>query len=151
MRPRFSRWVAFGLGSGLAGVAPGTVGTLAAWAAWWLASQSFSQLALFVAVPPAFVLGVWACERVSRDLGVADHGAIVWDEIVAFWLVLCFVPPGFGAQFAAFVLFRFFDAVKPPPIRQLDREVRGGLGVMLDDLAAAFCTLLVFAIWRGVT
>jgi phosphatidylglycerophosphatase A len=80
---------------------------------------------------------------------VADHGAVVWDEIVAFWLVLLFVPGGFGSQLAAFVLFRFFDIVKPPPIRHYDAKLKNGFGTMLDDLLAAFYTLLVLALFRA--
>ncbi|MFZ4759617.1 MAG: phosphatidylglycerophosphatase A, partial [Burkholderiaceae bacterium] len=77
---------------------------------------------------------------------VSDHSDMVWDEIVAFWAVLLLVPAGFASQLAAFFLFRIFDVVKPPPIRQVDRRVKGGFGVMLDDALAAFFTVLVFAI-----
>ena len=93
------------------------------------------------------VVGVWACGKTAHDLGVADHGAIVWDEVVAFWLVLLFVPAGLAAQFAAFVVFRFFDIVKPPPIRHYDAKLESGFGVMFDDLLAALYTLLLFALW----
>ncbi len=149
MRPRLSRWIAFGLGSGLSGVAPGTAGTLWAWAAWALVGSTLSATTAALLVVPAFLLGVWACGRAAEDLGVADHGAIDWDEIVAFWLVLCFTPAGFGAQFAAFLLFRFFDIAKPPPIGHFDRTVSGGFGIMLDDLLAAFATLLLMAAWHA--
>jgi len=146
MRAKLSRWIAFGAGAGLSRVGPGTVGTLAAWAAWaWLlAHWRFEIQALLVIV--AFGVGVWACQRVADDLRIKDHPSIVWDEIVAFWLVLMVTPSTYGAQFAAFLLFRFFDIVKPPPIRQIDANVPGGFGVMLDDLAAAFATILVMAI-----
>ena len=86
----------------------------------------------------------------ADHLGVLDPGNIVWDEVVAFWLVLALVPASHGAQFAAFVLFRFFDIVKPPPIRQVDAAVKNGAGVMLDDLVAAGYALLVFAIGQRV-
>ena len=79
-----------------------------------------------------------------------DHGAWVWDEVVAFWLVLCFIPATFAAQAWAFVLFRFFDIVKPPPIRQWDTQLKNGFGVMWDDIVAAFYTLLVIALWTRV-
>jgi phosphatidylglycerophosphatase A len=110
-------------------------------------------------------LGWWACTRTARDLGIADPPAIVWDEVVAFWLVLWVVlPAGFAAQAAAFVLFRFFDAVKPGPVGWADRAFKGrrgepigwrqGFGILFDDLVAAGCTLLVYAlsvaVWRGV-
>jgi len=149
MRKKLSRWIALGFGSGLSPVAPGTIGTLWAWVAWlafapWL--PVWGRLAL---IGLGFVVGIWACGRTADALGVHDHGGIVWDEVVAFWLVLAFLPAGFAAQCAAFLLFRFFDIVKPPPIRQLDRGVAGGFGIMLDDLLAAFYTLLVMALWRA--
>ena len=85
---------------------------------------------------------------VGRTIVSDDHGAIVWDEMVAFWLLLLLVPVSFGSQFAAFVLFRFFDIVKPPPIRQADQRVKGGLGVMLDDVLAALMALLCILVWQ---
>jgi phosphatidylglycerophosphatase A len=133
--------IALGFGTGLAPFAPGTVGTLVAFPLYALAAQWLSPGLLTV----AFGLGVWACERCGRDLGVADHGAMNWDEIVAFLLVLVFTPHGLLWQAFAFLAFRFFDIVKPPPIRHVDRELKGGLGVMLDDVIAAFYTLLVLA------
>ena len=93
-----------------------------------------------------FAIGVWACEVTGRHLGVADHGAMVWDEVVAFLLVLAIVPRELAWQAAAFVAFRFFDVVKPPPIRQLELRFSGGFGVMFDDLLAAGYTLLVLAV-----
>jgi phosphatidylglycerophosphatase A len=134
--------VALGLGSGLAPLAPGTFGTLAA-------LPLYALLATFVADPGArvaviavaFALGVWACARTGRALGVADHGAIVWDEIVAFALVLAATPPTPLWIAAAFVAFRFFDIVKPWPIRQFDARLKNGFGVMFDDLLAALYTL----------
>ncbi len=146
MRARLSRWIAFGFGAGLSPTAPGTVGTLLAWAIFWLATPLLSPGVMWALVVAGFVLGVWACERAADDLGVADHGAIVWDEIIAFWAVLLLVPADFGAQFAALLLFRFFDIVKPPPIRQVDRRVKSGFGVMLDDLLAAVYAVLAFKI-----
>lgn len=149
MRAKLSRWIAFGLGSGLSSAAPGTVGTLAAWAAWVLAAPLVPQPSVRAAIVAlAFAVGVWACGRAAEDLGVADHGAIVWDEIVAFWLVLAFTPEGFGWQFAAFLLFRFFDIVKPWPIRQADQRLRGGFGVMADDLLAALYVMALVALLR---
>jgi len=148
MRQRLSRLVAFGFGAGLSPVAPGTVGTLWAWAAWLVMQLWLPEPVMLLLLPVAFVVGVWACGRTAQAMGVADHGAMVWDEVVAFWLVLAMVPAGFGAQFAAFVLFRLFDIVKPPPIRHFDATVPGGFGVMFDDLLAAFYTLLVIALWK---
>jgi phosphatidylglycerophosphatase A len=149
MRPRLSRWIALGAGSGLAPVAPGTAGTLLAWLLYSLGLSRLSEPAQVAVVAVGFIIGIWASEVTARDLGVADHGSIVWDEIIAFWLVLLFVPAGFGSQFVAFLLFRFFDIAKPPPIRHFDRTIKNGFGVMLDDLIAAFYTLLLFAFWKA--
>lgn len=147
MRVRLSRWIALGFGAGLSPVSPGTIGTLLAWASWWLGASWLSPVTRIAVITGAAFLGIWACARTAEDLGVHDHRAIVWDEIVAFWLVLALVPGGYASQFAAFVAFRFFDIVKPPPIRQIDRGVHGGLGIMLDDLAAAAATVLVMLAW----
>jgi phosphatidylglycerophosphatase A len=148
MRRRLSRLIAFGFGAGLSPVAPGTVGTLWAWASWLVMQLWLPESVMLMILPIAFLVGIWACGRTADAMGVADHGAMVWDEVVAFWLVLAMVPAGFGAQFMAFVLFRLFDIVKPPPIRHFDATVPGGFGVMFDDLLAAFYTLLVFAFWK---
>lgn len=150
MRPRLSRWVAFGFGSGLSPVAPGTVGTLWAWAAFVILDPWLGDAGWWALIVAGFVLGCWACGRAGRDLGVSDHSGMVWDEVIAFWAVLLLVPSGFAAQLAAFFVFRAFDVVKPPPIRHLDRSVHGGFGVMLDDAVAAFYTVLVFALWISV-
>jgi len=138
--------IALGAGAGLAPAAPGTVGTLLAFPLYWLlAAVSTSTMALAL-LGAAFLLGVWACGATGRALGVADHGAMVWDEIVAFAVVLVFTPPGWQWQLGAFLLFRFFDIVKPPPIRYFDRRLKNGFGVMFDDLLAAGYTLLVLAV-----
>ena len=138
--------IALGAGAGLAPAAPGTVGTLLAFPLYWLlAAFSTSTMALAL-LGAAFLLGVWACGATGRALGVADHGAMVWDEIVAFAVVLVFTPPGWQWQLGAFLLFRFFDIVKPPPIRYFDRRLKNGFGVMFDDLLAAGYTLLVLAV-----
>ncbi len=98
------------------------------------------------AIAAFFVLGVWACGRTGRDLGVPDHGAMNWDEVVAFLAVLLFAPAGGWWTLGAFAAFRFFDMAKPPPIRRVERALAGGLGVMADDAIAAFYTLLVLAV-----
>jgi phosphatidylglycerophosphatase A len=133
--------IALGFGAGLSPYAPGTVGTLVAWPLGWYVPPAL----LAAAIAPLFLLGIWACSLTGRDLGVADHRAMVWDEIVAFLLVLALVPRTFGWGAAAFVLFRFFDIAKPPPIRAAERRYHGGFGVMFDDLLAAGYTLLVLA------
>jgi phosphatidylglycerophosphatase A len=146
--------IAMGLGAGLSPKAPGTVGTLWAWLAWWLLAESLSPGQQGLLIAASALLGWWACTRCAEHMAIADPGAIVWDEIVAFWLVLwVLLPAGFWGQFAAFVLFRFFDAAKPGPVAWADQCFkgqgwRGGFGILWDDLVAAFCTLLVLALWR---
>jgi len=119
---------------------------LLAWLLWSVASPGVSDLYIGLFLLGCFIYGCWAAERVAKQLGVPDHVGLVWDEFVAFWLVLWLVPQSLPAQALAFVLFRFFDVVKPPPIRQVDARFKGGIGVMLDDLLAAGYTLLVMAI-----
>ena len=92
---------------------------------------------------------LWACGRTARDVGVSDHSAIVWDEVVAFWLVLSFLPTDWMTQLVAFGIFRFFDIAKPPPIGYFDARLKGGFGIMFDDFLAAFFTLLLIAAWRA--
>lgn len=138
--------VAFAGGVGLAPFAPGTFGTLLAFPLHALlvaTSDGVTQLFVFTTL---FLIGSWACHTTGRALGVADYGGMVWDETVAFLLVLMFTPTGWAWQVAAFALFRFFDIVKPPPIRHFDRTLKNGFGVMFDDLLAAGYTLLVLAL-----
>ena len=137
--------VALGFGAGLVPFAPGTAGTLLGWVL-VVALGGLDAGFLLLAAAIAFLLGVWACGVTGRDLGVADHGAMVWDEVAAFLLVLAFVPQELAWQAAAFVAFRFFDIAKPPPIRSLERRYGGGFGVMFDDLVAAGYTLLLLAV-----
>ncbi|HJS39491.1 MAG TPA: phosphatidylglycerophosphatase A [Burkholderiales bacterium] len=151
--PRFAfthpaHFIALGFGAGLAPFAPGTAGTLLAFPLWWLLGPYYPPLVLLAILAFLFAVGVWACELTGRHLGVADHGAMCWDEVVAFLLVLAIAPQDWRWQAAAFVLFRAFDVVKPPPIRQLESRMKGGFGVMFDDLLAAGYTLLVLALAR---
>jgi phosphatidylglycerophosphatase A len=138
--------VAMGFGTGLSPFAPGTVGTLLGFPLYWLLAQWLSPLGVVAVAVPLFALGAWACQRTGLALGVADHGSMVWDEVVAFVVVLAFTPHTLGWQLAAFFLFRFFDVVKPPPARYVDRTMKNGFGVMLDDLFAGIYTLFVLAI-----
>lgn len=134
----------FGFGSGLAPVAPGTFGTLAALPPAFLlhlAGVSGWWLAALCAI--LFVFGIRICGHAEQASGIPDCGGIVWDEIVAMLLVLAFVPFYWAWWLAAFAVFRFFDAFKPWPIKWLDARVHGGLGIMLDDVLAAVFTLLV--------
>lgn len=140
-----AHFIALGFGSGLAPKAPGTFGSLAALPLFWLLGQANLGPAAFgTVIVLGFAVGVWACAIAGKHLGVADHSGIVWDEIVAMWLILAFVPAGWFAWLAAFALFRFFDILKPWPIRQLDARLKNGLGVMLDDLLAAGYALVIF-------
>jgi phosphatidylglycerophosphatase A len=152
-----AHWIALGFGSGLAPRAPGTVGTLWAWAAFLLLERWLGNIPWGLVIGVSLLIGIWACARTARDLAMADPGAIVWDEVVAFWIVLWLVmPAGFVGQCVAFALFRFFDAAKPGPVRWADQTFkqaqgwRQGFGILFDDLVAALCTLLVFALARFV-
>ena len=146
--------IALGAGSGLARKAPGTVGTLWAWAAFVILQPHMSDLRWAALIVAATLVGWWACTVTARHMGIADSGHIVWDEVVAFWLVLWLVTPAsFWGQAVAFAVFRVFDAVKVGPMAWADQTFkgfgpRGGFGILLDDFAAAFCTLLVIALWR---
>jgi phosphatidylglycerophosphatase A len=147
--------LAQGFGSGLSPIMPGTVGTLFAWLSFSVLSARwpalFTSLHWAAIILAGFGMGIWACHRTGKNLGVADHGSMVWDEIIAFWLVLLLLMPAeFSTQLWAFLWFRFFDMVKPPPIGYFDKRYKGGLGVMVDDILAAFYTLLVFAVWRSM-
>ncbi|GAB3793750.1 phosphatidylglycerophosphatase A family protein [Dyella agri] len=136
-------WIACGLGSGLAPVAQGTFGSLAAILPWLLLRELPLPFYL-LAIVLGFALGVWACERAGRALGVDDHRALVWDEFVGQWIALlpALLAP-WWAVLAGFALFRLFDVWKPWPIRVFDRRLHGGLGVMVDDVAAGFCAAIL--------
>ena len=138
--------VACGFGSGLSPFAPGTVGTLFAWVTFPLLRPLMSDFELLCFLVICFIGGVLAAHKTGADLGVIDHGSIVWDEIVPFWLVLVFCPAGWLWQCTAFLLFRVFDIVKPQPARYFDEKVKNGFGVMTDDLVAGAYTLLVLAL-----
>ena len=140
------RLMMFGLGSGLLRPGSGTWGTLVAWLLWVLASPGASDVAIGIFLLVALLYGCWAADVVGKALHTPDHVGIGWDEFVAFWIVLWLIPNTLPAQVLGFVLFRFFDVVKPPPIRQADAKFKGGVGVMLDDVLAAGYTLLVMAL-----
>jgi phosphatidylglycerophosphatase A len=136
-----AHFCALGFGTGLAKKAPGTFGTLIGMPLFLLiAGLSFySQLAIIFAM---FLIGIYFCDKTGKALGVSDHGGIVWDEIVAIMLVLTVTPYQWQWWLVAFILFRLFDIWKPAPIRQCDARVKGGLGVMLDDLLAAVYAII---------
>lgn len=160
-----AHFIACGCGSGLSAFAPGTAGTLFAWATYPLLRLAYPgdfNFILFLVF--MFAFGVWCCQVTGRHLGMVDHGSIVWDEIVPFWAVLVFVPPaivdshhgvlvslnGITWQAAAFLWFRFYDIVKPPPARWFDTRVKNGFGVMMDDAVAAGYTVLTLALFKAV-
>ncbi len=148
--------IALGFGSGLSPKAPGTMASLWAWLAWLVLAPLFSASGQAVVIALSLLVGWWACKRTVDQLDIADPGYVVWDEIIAMWLILWLVmPTGFWEQLAAFALFRFFDAVKPGPVGWADGAFkgwgwRGAWGILFDDLVAAFCTLLVIALWRFI-
>lgn len=141
-----AHFVALGFGSGLAPIAPGTFGTLVAIPLAIGLRDRFGDVGYLVAIAAFLLVGIYAAAVTSRHLGVDDHGSIVWDEVVAFLLVLFFVGDEPVRLALAFFLFRLFDILKPPPIRQIDERIRNGFGVMADDLVAAGYTLVVMAI-----
>ena len=145
-----AHFFSFGFGSGLFPRSPGTAGTLVAFPLYWYLAPRLTDALFIVVLIFAFAIGVWMCDKTGRELGVLDYGGIVWDEIVAFMLVLFFTPSGFVWQLLAFSLFRFFDIWKPEPIRHFDKTWHGGLGVMFDDILAAGYALLSLAIIKSV-
>lgn len=148
-------WISLGFGSGLSPVMPGTMGTLFGWLSFYVLTmrwpEIFTPMMWGAIIVAGFFAGIWFCDKTGQALGVPDHGAIVWDEIISIWLVMVFVmPASFKTQLVAFLVFRAFDMIKPPPIRQFERRYKNGFGVMGDDLIAAFFTLLVLALWQMV-
>jgi phosphatidylglycerophosphatase A len=143
-------FLALGFGSGLAPVAPGTFGSLVglllalavAPLGWWVA---------FAVAAGAAVAGVWICGESARRLGVHDHSAIVWDEVAGMMIVMLAAPPTLWGTVAAFTLFRLFDVWKPWPIREVDHGMRGGAGIMLDDILAALLAVAVLLLIRRYT
>ena len=127
-------------------VAPGTAGTLVAFPLFMTLSLFLDPTYLLAASLLMFLLGVWACGRTGAALGIPDHGAMVWDEVVAFFAVLVFTPDAWYWQVFGFLSFRLFDVLKPPPISEVDRHWKGGFGVMADDVIAGFYTLLLIAV-----
>ncbi len=133
--------LAFGFGSGLSPKAPGTVGTLAAVPLYMLMS-SLPLLAYSLMLLVTFVVGVYLCDKTSKDLGVHDHPGIVWDEFVGYWITMLAAPAGWLWILIGFVWFRIFDVLKPWPINWLDKKVEGGFGIMIDDVLAGLMALV---------
>lgn len=148
---RVHHWLAYGFGSGLAPWAPGTFGTLAA-VPLYLLMQGLPLAWYLGLLGVFFLMGVWACGKAARELNAHDPSAIVWDEFLGYLLTMAAAPSGWVWVAAGFVLFRFFDILKPWPIRELDRRVPGGFGVILDDLIAgvmAWATMQLIARFVG--
>lgn len=135
-------FLAFGFGTGLSPKAPGTVGTLAA-IPLYLLIAGLPLLAYAGVVLVAFLVGIYLCDRTSKDMGVHDHGGIVWDEIVGYWIALFAMPFSWVWIVAAFLVFRLFDIWKPWPIKVLDEKAHGGFGIMIDDVLAGIYALVV--------
>lgn len=145
-----AHFFSLGFGSGLVPKGPGTAGTLVAFPLYWALAPLMSDYSFLLFLLLAFIVGVRMCDKTGRALGVEDHGGIVWDEIVAFMLVLFFTPQGIYWQILAFALFRFFDIVKPQPIKYFDQNLHGGFGVMFDDLLAAGYAVLCLAFIKSM-
>ena len=135
-------WCALGFGIGAVPFAPGTFGTLLAVPVYFFMQPL--ALSWYLAVVAAlFIFGIVCCHVTAQHLKVHDHPAIVWDEIVGYLVTMTAAPRGWWWMVIGFVLFRFFDIVKPWPVRQVDRRLGGGIGIMLDDVAAALYSALV--------
>ena len=140
-------FLAFGFGTGLAPIAPGTVGSLPGVLLFWLTLDFGLYVQLGVAVATV-MFGIWVCGASARRIGVHDHGGIVWDEIAGMYLTLLAAPLSVTGWVLAFVLFRAADIVKPWPIRDLDHRLGGGVGIMLDDLVAALYAAVALGLYR---
>lgn len=145
--------LATGFGSGLAPIVPGTVGTLAAIPLYWVLAQ-LPFLLYLLAIVIAAIIGVTICQKTSDDMKVHDHGSIVWDEFVGFWITMAIAPTiSWRWILAGFILFRFFDMLKPWPISWLDKHVSGGFGIMIDDIVAGFMAMICLwfvGYWLGL-
>jgi phosphatidylglycerophosphatase A len=142
--------MAIGFGSGLAPIAPGTFGTLVA-IPLYIAMAGLPISVYLALVVLTFIVGVWICGRTATALGVHDHPAIVWDEVVGYLITMIAAPPQWYWLLVGFLLFRIFDIVKPWPARYFDRYVKGGFGIMIDDVVAGIYALVVMQLFSTVT
>lgn len=143
-----AHFFALGLGSGLSWIMPGTFGTLMGWLLYIKMDPWLGTAGWLITISFGFLIGIWFCAVTGKNLGVVDHGGIVWDEIIAIWLVLFVAGSVYTSpmqQLFCVLVFRFFDMVKPPPIRWFDKNFKSGFGVMLDDIVAAAISLLALA------
>jgi phosphatidylglycerophosphatase A len=134
-------FLAFGFGSGAVPKAPGTAGTVVA-VALYLPLTQLAPLAYAIFLVLAFALGIWLCGKTAQEIGIHDHGGIVWDEFVGYWLTMFMAPAGWLWIAIGFLLFRLLDIFKPWPIKWVDKQVKGGLGIMLDDVLAGIMAAL---------
>lgn len=142
-------WLAFGFGSGLAPKAPGTFGTLMAVPLWYVMS-GLSPLSYTLMLVVTFIVGCYFCHKTSADMGVHDHGGIVWDEFVGYWITMAFMPVTWWSALLGFALFRLFDIWKPWPIKLADSKVSGGFGIMIDDVLAGIYAWIVMYLVFGL-
>ena len=133
--------LAFGFGAGLSPKAPGTMGTVVA-VLIYLVLPNMPPIIYAGLILLSFVFGIWICGKTAEDLGVHDHGGIVWDEFVGYWITMFMAPSGLFWVLLGFVLFRLLDIFKPWPIKWADKELAGGLGIMLDDVLAGIMAAL---------
>jgi phosphatidylglycerophosphatase A len=145
-----AHFFSLGFGTGLAPKAPGTFGTIVAFPLYFLIQTQAFHTQLII-ISSLFLIGIWCCDLTGKAIGVSDHGGIVWDEIVAMMLVLTFTPASYFYYLIAFLLFRLFDIWKPYPIRQFDAQLKGGFGVMFDDLLAAIYTIISLKLILWIT
>lgn len=146
-----AHFISLGFGSGLSPIMPGTAGTLLGWLLFHgltgLFPVCFTQTTWSIIVVLGFALGIWTCTKSGDALNSSDDGSMVWDEIIGIWLVLLvFMPTTLLGECWLFFLFRLFDMTKPPPIRQLDAQLKGGLGVMADDILAAIYAMIAYVL-----
>ncbi len=140
------QFFASGFGSGMSPIAPGTMGTIAAIPFWYLFATLLPTWGYIVMLIVTALIGIVICQKASDELGVHDHSGIVWDEFVGLWLTMLFAPVSWTAIILGFLIFRFFDVLKPWPIKVIDAQVGGGLGIMLDDILAGIFALITLQI-----
>lgn len=151
MKPKITiktpwQFLASGFGSGMSPVAPGTMGTLMALPFWFLFATYLPLWAYILIILVSAIFGIVICQKASDELGVHDHGGIVWDEFVGLWITLLFAPVSWTSAILGFLIFRFFDVLKPWPIKVADQKVSGGFGIMIDDIIAGIFSLIALQI-----
>lgn len=147
MKPKMTiktpwQFLASGFGAGLSPIAPGTMGTLVAVPLWAIFASFLPLWGYLLLIIIASIIGITICQKASDELGVHDHGGIVWDEFVGLWITMLFAPVSWTSAILGFLLFRFFDVLKPWPIKAIDEKVSGGFGIMFDDIIAGIFALI---------